>query len=367
MTNYDREPEIRVRIHTAGAPLLSPRGMYEITSRGRMVVYRPLEQGAMMALENQAIGVGFHWSRQIGTLIEGSFEVDRDSKTLYNLLPLERYLMCVNGSEMNPSAPAEFLKAHAVIARSWALAGMGRRHDDCDVCSDDCCQRYQGVPATADDNKAARAVADTRGLVIVDAHGEIADARYSKSCGGHTELFSTCWEDTDYEYLPAQRDPWCSCADMPEDDKEEFARQVFKDYDRSTAMLDSWAASIDAGEIRERVAKIYHKDIGDVSSLRALRRGPSGRISLLRVTGERGSIDVGKELAVRRLLGKPCLFSSALDISREGNIFYFAGRGWGHGVGLCQTGAARMALNGKSFTDILNFYYPNTKLLKIYE
>lgn len=360
------EPDIKVRIYTSGAPLLIPLGEYDIRPEGGNVVYAPMNGKSRMILENQTIGVGFHWQQSIRTLLEGRFEVTAPHWTLYNILPLERYLISVTGSEMNPEAPLEFLKAHSVIARSWLLGGMGKRHQDCNVCSDDCCQRYQGF-ADIEQNNAVKAVIETRGVVLLDRAGNIADTRYSKSCGGHTELFSTCWEDMDFDYLPTKPDPWCNLEDMNETSLADFATQVFKSYDRSTGILNGWKAVVDKADLREKIRKEYGRDIGFITGMTALHRGPSGRIYSLLVEGSKGNVTISKELAIRRILGDPCLYSSAFCIEDSDAAYLLSGRGWGHGVGLCQTGAARMAMNGHDFMDILNFYYPNTTLTRIYE
>lgn len=397
---FDKEPEIRVGLHTYGAPLLVPLGEYDLTPDGESVIYTPLNERSAILLENQLIGVGFHWQHTVPGLFFGRIEVSRPGsgwRTL-NILPVERYLEAVTGSEMNPAAPIEFLKAHAVISRGWALSRIlgkgsenasentqandkdriikwedGGDHTDFDVCSDDHCQRYQGIPRSMlDDNgrevpNSVAATRATRGLVLTDADGNIADTRFSKCCGGHTELFSTCWQDADKEYLPAQPDPWCDLSDMSASGREAFLQLILKDYDREKYVPQDWQVTVSGGEIRERLMAVYGVDPGKIRGLEAVSRGPSGRIRELRIQGSLRDIVIGKELAIRRLLHPRCLYSSAFHIECDADSFRLHGRGWGHGVGLCQIGAARMAQQGYSFADILNFYYPGTSLTQLYD
>lgn len=396
------EPEISIRLYTAGAPVLWSRGEVSIEGDGERVIYSVLNGKSAIILENQAIGLGFHWEQGIESAFEGRMEVVRQPDGTWltlNRVPLESYIFSVIGSEMNPEAPLEFLKAHAIISRSWAMRQMlrsreeadntsghspaakptddagitefirwedGSAHAGFDVCSDDHCQRYQGIPSHAA-RRAREAVNATRGVVLTDSAGLIADARFSKSCGGHTELFSTCWQDTDMPYLPAKEDPWCDISHISKKELTHLLSTCFKGYDRQAGSVSEWTAIVDKKELSSRINKIYGLNPGMILSLEPLHQGPSGRIDRLLVRGSERSVIVGKELAIRRLLDARCLRSSAFDISDSGNTFILTGRGWGHGVGLCQTGAARMALNGMSCAEILDFYYPTTSLTKFYD
>lgn len=337
-------------------------------------------------VENLLIGEGFHWQRSMCAVMRGTFEPLEPAQgniRMINLLPVEQYVESVIASEMNPNAPTEFLKAHAVISRSWALRKVlgchtgcqaGRRdsltehigweesdeHTGFDVCSDDHCQRYQGIPARHA-SRACEAVRATRGVVLADSAGEIADARFSKCCGGRTEIFSTCWSDRDYDYLASVPDPWCASPG------EEVLHAVLKEYDAETHDFHDWQKDIDPAEVTSRLRERYGADIGKITDMNAIDRGPSGRIRTLLLTGTHGSVTIGKELPIRRLLAADCLKSSWFEIRKEKTTFRLIGHGWGHGVGLCQIGAASMAAAGHDFRSILEFYYPNASLKLIYE
>lgn len=365
-----REPIIAVGIHTDGAPQIS-------------------RTDDCTLLGNMLIGCDFHWQQSIRALLPGEIEILSSRKehvTLINRLPLETYLQCVVGSEMNPDAPLQFLMSHAIISRSWALRMMrhlsdlgdaGKVENDSliiswqdaadhslfDVCNDDHCQRYQGIQAN---DNCRRAVEATRGLVITDAHGEIADARFSKCCGGTTELFSSCWQDRDYPYLVAKTDPYCDLSDMHPEMRNRLLNDSLKIYDSSTD-FNNWQFTISKSDVAKNLLSRFNRDIGEIKSITPLQRGLSGRIKLLRLEGDKGQLTIGKELNIRRLLHPEHLYSSAFTIEDYGDRFHLEGKGWGHGAGLCQIGAARMALEGHSYHEILNFYYPHTNITKAYE
>ncbi|MBQ7622589.1 MAG: DUF4922 domain-containing protein [Bacteroidales bacterium] len=313
-------------------------------------------------LRGVTIGIGFHWERSQDQKFAGSlkFIASGDKLTAVNRVGLEDYLLSVISSEMKADAPLEFLKAHAVISRSWALARMrGRRnpgkalaaipHEEFDVCADDHCQRYQGLSLAAGDT-VRRAIDGTWGQVL-RYDGEICDTRFSKCCGGRTELYSTCWEDADPPYLASVEDPWCDCHDKA------VLSTVLNDYDLETTDFHDWEQRYGREELSALLRKRTGRDFGTVLSLEALERGPSGRIKYLKVNGTAGSEVIGKELAIRRALSTSHLKSSAFDISVEGDEFILRGRGWGHGVGLCQVGAAVMASKGFDYKTILAHYY----------
>lgn len=343
-------------------------------------------------VHNLLIGEGFHWQRTIRAEFYGDVMMLPSSQGnihMVNRLPLERYLESVVGSEMNPDAPIEFLKAHAIISRSWAMrkisacAKISRADDEeialnkedneiisweesdahqgFDVCSDDHCQRYQGVPEEMA-HRCVEAVRATRGLVLIDKDGCVADARFSKCCGGMTEIFSSCWAAQDPHYLVAQADPWCDLSRMPEHKREEMLRISLKGYDKTTDDFHDWEADVNGEELKERIQNIYGKNIGNISHLKPIERGKSGRITKLRITGSEGELTIGKTLAIRRLLSAECLKSSWFDVNETGDGFDLQGHGWGHGVGLCQIGAARMAYEGKNCEEILSFYYPGARI-----
>lgn len=385
---YRQEPRIRVGMLSSGTPRLEGH-----------------------RLLNLLIGNGFHWQREIAADLPG--ELTAEEGQLVNILLLEEYLQNVVGSEMNPQAPIEFLKAHAVISRSWALRrimkdpeedkGIKRSEDKgkerieigweddadhsgdpFDVCSDDHCQRYQGRQPIS--GAALRAIEETRGVVLTDKEGKVADCRFSKCCGGKTEKFSACWQDRDYDYLPSQADSWCDLSDLSQDKRRALLGSILKGYDLESAdeTWGEWEIGISEEELRGRLRQIYGWDRGKLLKVETAERGESGRITSLKITAEEGTIIIGKELRIRQLLQADCLKSSAVwfrDVVRGtmyeghyGDIGRFCdgklrlrGRGWGHGVGLCQIGAARMAAEGRSWEEILLYYYPNTIINKIYD
>lgn len=371
--------KLRIGIHTAGAA--------EIMTGADSVT-----------IANAVMGAGFHWQRRFPLRLDRSANIiATDSPSVSSSqtrigaiaeLDIEDYLRSVVSSEMNPEAPKEFIKAHAIMARSWASrmkmhlnrkkgnnefrceSGAGKRivrifdssdHDGFDLCNDDHCQRFQGIGVVTE--KAARAVEDTRGLVLTDAESRVADCRYSKCCGGRSERFSICWQDVDMDYLQPVNDPWCDPERLPEELRSALLKTVLKDYDRETASsYFRWRRFADSEGIQSRLREQYGEDIGEIKDIEPIARGDSGRISLLRLVGSEGSIEIGKELAVRMLLAPDCLLSSAFSIERSGSGFMLSGRGWGHGVGLCQIGAAGMALSGRTAEEILSFYFPNTRI-----
>lgn len=366
------------------------------------------------------IGIDFHWERKRTQKFAGSlkFIVDGDNVVAINIIGVEDYLMSVISSEMKATASLEFLKAHAVISRSWICArikergmacgaassvkedsfdGMERRlvkwfgrddHRLFDVCADDHCQRYQGLSSEVGDN-VRKAVDQTWGEVLTYG-GEICDARFSKCCGGMMERFSSCWEDRDYPYLAAVPDT-PSQEDIPdltvEDNAEKWIMgdipgasdafcnthdtsvlsQVLNDYDMETADFFRWKETYSRKALSELVSSRSGHDIGLIESIRPLRRGPSGRITLLEIRGSRSSMTIGKELLIRKFLSPSHLKSSAFVVtveksasSPEDDVITLHGAGWGHGVGLCQIGAAMMSARGYGYRDILAHYYPGS-------
>lgn len=372
------EPYIRVGLITDGKP-------------------RTITHDDYTEVGNLLIGDGFHWRKPIVARFSGRIEMlDTPQGNIHavNVLPLESYLESVTASEMNPHAHPEFLKAHAVISRSWALrklryrseARQGSRgtqntsgriitweesdsHDGFDVCSDDHCQRYQGLPQPFESCRGPyKAVADTRGEVLT--HGffrEIADARFSKCCGGVTERFSSCWADTDRPYLPVREDPWCDLdRSLHSEFRTLFLDRVLKTYDSATTFFE-WTESLSKSEIAENLRERHGIHIGNILHLNPVRRGGSGRIVELEIIGSEGRVTIGKELEIRRVLSRRCLRSSWIEVTGESDdAFEVRGRGWGHGAGLCQIGAAVMAAEGKDYREILDFYYPGTKISKMY-
>ena len=346
-------------------------------------------------LYDVTIGVGFHWERKQDQTFAGSlkFIVEDGKVTAVNRVGIEDYLVSVISSEMKASASLEFLKAHAVISRSWLLSQMEARrrgghdvatlklpqapgemirwwdHDDhklFDVCADDHCQRYQGLTNAVGEN-VRKAVDGTWGQVLMYG-GDICDARFSKCCGGTMELFSTCWEDRDFPYLQALPDTpgenpdgqcFCDTAD------ESILSQVLNDYDLETKDFYRWEVRYGRAQLSELVSRRTGVMFGEVLDLVPVERGPSGRISRLKVLGTACTMVVGKELMIRKMLSESHLKSSAFDVSREGDEVVLRGRGWGHGVGLCQIGAAVMSCRGYGYREILGHYYPGANIERI--
>ena len=328
---------------------------------------------ASFILYDVVIGKDFHWQRKRTLKFAGSlrFIVEGDMITAVNCVGMEDYLLSVISSEMKSSASLELLKAHAVISRSWLAARIADRrrrgkacpedaqlpplpHENFDVCADDHCQRYQGLTMAVGDN-VRRAIDETWGQLLKYG-GEICDARYSKCCGGRTELYSTCWEDRDYPYLQSVEDPWCDC------ENSEILSQVLNDYDLETGDFHDWTVRYSQEELSELVHRRSGVDFGLITELEPLHRGPSGRISSLKISGTRRTETIGKELEIRRCLSDSHLKSSAFTVSRDGTDFILHGHGWGHGVGLCQIGAAVMAASGYDYRQILAHYYEGAEV-----
>lgn len=314
---------------------------------------------ASFILYDVVIGIDFHWQQKRTFKYAGGlkFIVEGDRITAVNCIGMEDYLMSVISSEMKSSASIELLKAHAVISRSWLKARLKDHksgHEHFDVCADDHCQRYQGLTMAVGDD-VCRAIDRTWGQVL-EYGGDICDTRYSKCCGGRTELFSTCWEDVDLPYLQSVEDPFCDC------ENSSILFQVLNDYDLHTADFHDWTVQYTTDELSELVRTRTGIDFGTIVALEAVERGPSGRIKYLRITGTLREEVIGKELAIRKALSSSHLKSSAFEIEKSPDGFVLKGRGWGHGVGLCQIGAAAMAAQGYDYRQILSHYYVGAEI-----
>ena len=355
----------------------------------RHLTFRPQGVGASFSLKDVTIGVNFHWERQETQTFEGTLRivVEADKIVAINDLPVERYLSSVISSEMSATSSPEFLKAHAVISRSWLLAQMAKRqkhqegtdgffsftrkddelirwydredHTIFDVCADDHCQRYQGI-TKATSPHVEEAILETRGQVL--AYGdEICDARFHKCCGGETEEFQYCWENTPKPYLVSIHDPWCNTSD------KKILSQVLNDFDQETPDFYRWKVEFTQQQLSELVSRKLNIDFGDIQDLIPVERGKSGRIWKLKIVGSKKTFTIGKELEIRRALSETHLLSSAFDVVKTNEGFTLNGKGWGHGVGMCQIGAAVMGAQGKSYEEILLFYYRNAEIQKLYE
>ena len=355
----------------------------------RHLTFRPQGVGASFSLKDVTIGVNFHWERQETQTFEGTLRivVEADKIVAINDLPVERYLSSVISSEMSATSSPEFLKAHAVISRSWLLAQMAKRqkhqegtdgffsftrkddelirwydredHTIFDVCADDHCQRYQGI-TKATSPHVEEAILETRGQVL--AYGdEICDARFHKCCGGETEEFQYCWENTPKPYLVSIHDPWCNTTD------KKILSQVLNDFDQETPDFYRWKVEFTQQQLSELVSRKLNIDFGDIQDLIPVERGKSGRIWKLKIVGSKKTFTIGKELEIRRALSETHLLSSAFDVVKTNEGFTLNGKGWGHGVGMCQIGAAVMGAQGKTYEEILLFYYRNAEIQKLYE
>ena len=371
----------------------------------RELTFVPQSGDASFSIDDVTIGVHFHWERKETQVFQGVLRlvVEADKICAINELPVENYLTSVISSEMNATSSPEFLKAHAVISRSWLLAQMEKRkqlkdgtnsffsfikkddelirwydredHSIFDVCADDHCQRYQGI-TKATNNHVAEAVRDTRGQILMFGD-EICDARFSKCCGGVTEEFQSCWEDTPKPYLVSVPDtadaanpasePFCNTHD------ERILKQVLNDYDQETPDFYRWEVSYTQEQLSALVSEKLKMDFGKILDLIPLERGKSGRISKLRIVGTDKEFTIGKELEIRRALSESHLYSSNFEVETERNAsgepvrITLKGAGWGHGVGLCQIGAAVMGERGYHYNEILLHYYRGAEIKRIYK
>jgi SpoIID/LytB domain protein len=378
------------------------------------VRWTPTVPEARFALE-ATIGVDFHWQQREQQSFAGGLRVfaHRGMLTLVNHVPLEVYLASVICSEMSATSPAELARAHSVVSRSWLLAQRAARvapaaaspasrqgelirwydregHPDFDVCADDHCQRYHGT-GRIHGGAPLDAVRDTRGEVLTCA-GQVCDARYSKACGGVTEDFTAAWGDEPVPYLVPVGD-WAGGAlpaasltdesafrrflDQPPAafchcDDAELLDRVLTSFDRETGDFFRWQQRITAGEASRLVEEKLGLGLGRILALVPVERGRSGRLVRLELVGENGRRVIGKELEIRRVLSPSHLYSSAFVVEIEGpaerpDAFLLRGAGWGHGVGLCQIGAAVMASRGFGYREILRHYYPGAEVERLYE
>ena len=395
------------------------------------LTFHPQSNDASFSLSDVTIGVNFHWERKetqtfLGTL---RFVVEADKICAINELPVEKYLESVISSEMSATSSLELLKAHAVISRSWLLAQMKKRrevaesgnnffsfvkkedmlirwydredHTIFDVCADDHCQRYQGITKETSPH-VAEAIRQTKGQILMDGD-EICDARFSKCCGGVTEEFQYCWENTPKRYLASIRDQVSEERRMKREDSislhaslqdeataeawirsnppafcntqdKKILSQVLNDYDQETADFYRWKVTLSQEKVQQLLEEKLKLNVGEVLDFKAIERGKSGRISKLQIIGSEKTFTIGKELEIRRALSDSHLYSSAFvvdkyDLDEQGvpQRFELIGAGWGHGVGLCQIGAAVMGEQGFSYNDILLHYYQGAEIKKLYK
>jgi len=389
--------------------------------RGAECSLNPIDENVPFTIHDVIIGVKFHWERREDQQFPGSLRIVREhgKLTAVNILPVEEYLQSVISSEMSAMSNMNLLKAHAVISRGWLLAQIDKSkklkeasqsytssiekddevirwydredHTLYDVCADDHCQRYQGI-TKAYTESAKRAVQETSGMVLMH-EGEICDARYSKACGGLTENFENVWEPKEHAYLISIIDnaekpqgydldltkeenaerwirespsAFCNTAD------NEILSQVLMDFDQETTDFYRWKMSYSQKELSDLIAEKSGIDFGDIRDLLPVERGYSGRLIKLKIVGTKKTMTIGKELEIRRTLSPSHLYSSAFVVDKNNDVngipreFTLTGAGWGHGVGLCQIGAAVMGARGYTYEEILKHYFKDAKLEGLY-
>ena len=400
----------------------------EVTAEGQVawngtvadvVTFEPSENG-FFELKGVTIGVNFHWERKEDQRFSGALHliVENGKLTAVNVLPVEDYLLSVISSEMSATASLELLKAHAVISRSWLLAQIDKNkriteehedykaceeggedemikwydredHVNFDVCADDHCQRYQGITRQSTE-RVRDAIKATWGEVLTYG-GELCDARFSKCCGGVYEEFENCWEPKHYDYLEARRDgedemnfpdltkeaaaeewiltspkAFCNTTD------KQILSQVLNNYDQETTDFYRWTVECTQEELAALILKRSGVDYGQILDLQPVARGTSGRLYKLKIVGTKKTLTIGKELEIRRTLSPSHLYSSAFIVERHDvtdgvpGKFVLRGAGWGHGVGLCQIGAAVMGEKGHNYKEILLHYFINANITTLY-
>lgn len=377
--------------------------------------FTPQQADSAFWIKDVVIGINFHWERKEDQQFQGALKLiaDKDQLIAINILSVEDYLTSVISSEMSATASLELLKAHAVISRSWLLAQIEKNkelistnetysaftetedelirwydredHTLFDVCADDHCQRYQGITrAFTNIETVKQAINETRGEVLL-SEGKICDARFSKCCGGVVEEFQNCWENKQFPYLVKLRDTadhkevpnltietefikwvnsrpesFCNTTDKA------ILGQVLNNYDQETTDFYRWEVRYSQKELSELAHQRSEIDFGTIQELIPLERGTSGRLTKLKIVGTKKTMIIGKELEIRRTLSTSHLYSSAFIIHKEEDSFILKGAGWGHGVGLCQIGAAVMGEQGYPYDKILLHYYVGADIKRLY-
>lgn len=380
----------------------------------------PENEEFFFELMEVTIGVDFHWEQKENQQFQGSLKLISESGAVraINCIGLEDYLKSVISSEMSATSSMELLKAHAVISRSWLLAQIEKSkslesggglyktsnetedeierwydredHATFDVCADDHCQRYQGITKIHSKN-ALQAVEETFGEVLASDE-KICDARFSKCCGGLSENFENVWEPTRHKYLTKVVDSESgdtTCVDLRMEEEadlwirnnphafcntsdKKILSQVLPDFDQTTTDFYRWKVEYLQNEIAALIKNRSGFDFGEIVKLEAVKRGHSSRIIKLKIIGTKKTLKVGKELEIRKWLSKSHLYSSAfvadhLDLKNGiPQKIVLTGAGWGHGVGLCQIGAAVMGEKGYAYHEILNHYFRGAELRRLY-
>ncbi len=387
-----------------------------------ILVFQPVRYAdASFELNEVTIGIQFHWERKENQRFKGSLEIriENEKLTAVNILSLEDYLVSVISSEMSATSSLELLKAHAVISRSWLVAQTEKSkllkqtqqkyqsitetpdeyirwydredHQNFDVCADDHCQRYQGITRQSTP-LVEQAIAETHGMMLMNG-GKICDARFSKSCGGISETFANVWEPEDHPYLQSIVDNPVSpegfeldltdekaagkwIRNAPEafcnTHNKEVLSQVLNDYDQETTDFYRWKVSYSQAVLAELIQRKSGREFGDILDLVPVERGKSGRLTKLKIVGLKRTLTIGKELEIRKTLSESHLYSSAFVVDKQNIVdgipgeFVLTGAGWGHGVGLCQIGAAMMGAKGYKYDEILLHYFRGASIKKVY-
>lgn len=379
------------------------------------IIFKPLSEEDSFRIKDVVIGINFHWERKEDQQFQGALKLilENNAITAVNIIKVEDYLTSVISSEMSATASLDLLKAHAVISRSWLLAQIEKNkeliekqenyststqtddelirwydredHVNFDVCADDHCQRYQGTTrAFSNIETVKQAIKETRGQVLISKE-KICDTRFSKCCGGVTEEFQNCWENIKYPYLIKIRDNKDSLnlPDLTQESNaitwiqerpaafcntqdEKILSQVLNNYDQETQDFYRWQVNYNQKELSTLVKERTGIDFGTIIDLVPVERGTSARLIKLKIVGTKKTMTIGKELEIRRALSKSHLYSSAFYVEKKGDSFILHGAGWGHGVGLCQIGAAVMAEEGYKYDKILLHYYVGAEIKELY-
>ena len=386
------------------------------------IIFEPQEpNNESFIIKDVVIGVKFHWERKEKQRFTHSLKLIKDNGkiTVINIIPIEKYLMSVISSEMSAKCSMQMLEATAIVSRSWLLAQIEKSktiksehknyisatqseeelikwydredHRLFDVCADDHCQRYQGVTKMTSDI-VRNAVEQTIGVVLLE-DGKILDARFSKSCGGISESFENVWEPVKHPSLSTIYDYKFIADDFDDDFSKErnaekwiranppafcnttdpkILNQILLDYDQETKDFYRWKVEFTQGELSDLIKRKSGIDFGLIKDLVPIERGFSSRLVKLKIVGTKKTLIIGKELEIRRTLSESHLYSSAFIVEKFGDVdgipekFSLLGAGWGHGVGLCQIGAAVMAEQGYQFDEIAIHYFKGANLKKIY-
>jgi len=418
VTNAGIKIEGKWKVARINGGLLLSNGKEEISLQAGTLI-EPVDKASFFTLHDVTIGINFHWERDEDQSFKGGLRllVENEKITAVNVLPVEDYLISVISSEMSATSSMELLKAHAVISRSWLLAQIEKNktlqnnteqyqslyqtdsefikwydredHINFDVCADDHCQRYQGITRSTT-TEVEEAVKATWGQVLVNGSA-ICDARFSKCCGGMVEVFENVWEPVNHPYLQAfvdnDVDPAGFSLDLKQEanaekwmrgapeafcntDDKVILSQVLNDYDQETNDFYRWEVKYGQQEVSELLKERTGFDFGTVQAFEPIERGDSGRLIKLKIIGDKKTLTIGKELEIRKALSKSHLYSSAFIIEKgeeNGEVtFTLKGAGWGHGVGLCQIGAAVMSAKGYDYNAILMHYFRGAELDKRY-